>query len=234
MVSLSGKIFLKKIPNIFHRSGYLCQCNLLFMTNQLDSPSPLPPNASDEVLLQYIKGGVVMREMARDYIADHLMPAIIKKTLSQGALEADAIEAAGMVLDTVLDTISKEAFVLKVSLSGYIATSVFHQWQKNKDKTPKYDSIELDNLRVNQILGIRQDEVDLMHKILKKFDPRCYKIFKLVYWKRYAMDAVAHEMGFQDASTATRERYKCIVKVRLYLEGLPKTNDFFKDMLNNE
>ncbi len=106
---------------------------------------------------------------------------------------------------------------LSVSLKSYLFRIGEHKLITLKGRDDKRSGIEeyhqfkVDVTAYSGETTVFQEEVK---KHIGTLDVKCQEVLGLFYWKRFSMEAIAHEMGFKNEQVARNRKSKCLKLLR--------------------
>ena len=66
--------------------------------------------------------------------------------------------------------------------------------------------------------GLENQEV--IKKAMEQLKVNCRKIIRLYYYNNYTMDAISHEMGYENEEVAKSRKYQCMKALRKFINNL--------------
>ena len=153
-------------------------------------------------------------------------PAVEKFIRSKGGSSNDAEDTFQEALIIFYRKASMDSFQLTAKASTYVYSICRYLWAdqlKKKNKLQQLDfngQFELEEESDFEELIEKESKLKLIDNILLEIGERCLQILQLFYYKKKSMRIIADEMNFKSEKIARNQKYKCLERAKLKLEGV--------------
>ena len=122
---------------------------------------------------------------------------------------------------------SDHQFELSTSMPAYIFGIARYQWLtkiKKQGKNPLYESIEVDNTRIEsahfEINFEKKERATILHEILTHLKVNCKNV--LMYWAGgYNMKEITSLLGYKNEAVVRKKKHECYKELILWLDENP-------------
>ena len=116
---------------------------------------------------------------------------------------------------------------LQVSLKTYLFNIGKKKMITLKNRENKRPDVEENYQMKVELTTYNPETTELQEqvkRIVRTMDEKCQEILALYYWKGFAMEAIANEMGYKDDQNARNRKSKCLKLLRKKVSFLHKKN----------
>jgi RNA polymerase sigma factor (sigma-70 family) len=112
----------------------------------------------------------------------------------------------------------------------------YHQLEEKGKKNQLSAKMDLET-RENMVFPFQkiqqQNQWDWIEKVLAQLAEDCRKILLNSLYYQYSMEEVATQMQYENAQIARNKKYKCLKRLRKYLDEHTGLKQILKDMINS-
>lgn len=193
----------------------------------------MEPLYSDEYL---IKGLREQDDTVSNFLYNKYYMVIIEYITSNSGSKNTAEDIVQDAFIKLYTEVRKSDFVLLCSFDAYFTSIYKNTWRK-------YTSCKNRNVLTDRFPEVIDENTDeslfyekrkFLQKIIldhfKLLNKGCQKTLEMFYFEKAEMTEIAIELGFKNAHSAKKKKYKCM----LYLKSLIEKHKLYKNIYNNE
>ncbi|MEZ4847537.1 MAG: sigma-70 family RNA polymerase sigma factor [Bacteroidia bacterium] len=195
---------------------------------------------SERLIVEEIRnGGGKTQVYINKLYADHF-PKVRRFIQRNNGSENDAkdIFQEGMMI--LYKQIMKDKFRGESRIGTYLFSICRYLWYhqlEDRGKTgnfaPDLSELEKQNLIFPYQKILQKQQWRWIDKVFSQLADDCRKILLNALYYQYSMEEIALQMEFENAQIARNKKYKCLKRLRGYLDEHPELKSILRDIVNN-
>lgn len=139
-------------------------------------------------------------------------PATAKFVSKKGGSFDDATDIFQEALVIYLEKSKTSDFVIKVSPAAYLLGISKHLWYRKFRHQLKNETLdELENISIPEEPSPNTSK---LLKLLEHTGKKCLDLLRAFYFEKESVTKIGNRLGYQNAHSASVQKYKCIEKIR--------------------
>ena len=151
-------------------------------------------------------------------------PMVLKFIKNNGGNRSDAEDVFQDSLMVLYKNSTRSDFELTCTAHTYIFKIAKYMWKdilakrnRHVNYQPEFED-DYDEQEIKSLHHEKEDEFNLMQKVIQSLGQKCIQILELYYYKGLRIKKIAEIMGYKSENSLKTQKYKCMEKAKLKLK----------------